>query len=98
VRSPFLSDLTFWTKLALVLDFHNAYETDNHHWNRIGDRGSGLGDQALIALPLWVIVVLLFGWGLQPKAMEELVGRLPYVGSYILKAFAILDSTLSRWS
>jgi hypothetical protein len=27
-----------------------------------------------IALPLWVIAVLLFGWGLQPKAMEELVG------------------------
>jgi hypothetical protein len=54
--------------------------------------------QALIALPLWVIAVLLFGWGLQPKAMEELVGRLPYVGSYILKAFAKLDSILARWS
>jgi hypothetical protein len=31
---------------------------------------------SLIALPLWVIAVLLFGWGLKPKAMEELVGRL----------------------
>ena len=25
----------------------------------------------LIALPLWVIAVLLFGWGLQPKAVEK---------------------------
>jgi hypothetical protein len=49
----------------------------------------------LIALPLWVIAVLLFGWGLQPKAVEKLVGRLPYGSSYILKAFAKLDSMLS---
>ena len=53
---------------------------------------------ALIALPLWVIAVLLFGWGLQPKAVKKFVGRLPYGSSYILKAFAKLDSTLSRWS
>ena len=53
---------------------------------------------ALIALPLWVIAVLLFGRGLQPKAVEELVGRLPYGSSYILKAFAKLDSMLSSWS
>ena len=49
----------------------------------------------LIALPLWVIAVLLFGRGLQPKAVEKLVGRLPYGSSYILKAFAKLDSMLS---
>ena len=53
---------------------------------------------ALIAVPLWVIAVLVFGWGLQPKAVEKLVGRLPYGSSYILKAFAKLDSMLSSWS
>jgi hypothetical protein len=26
---------------------------------------------ALIALRLWVIAVLLYGWGLQPKAVED---------------------------
>jgi hypothetical protein len=51
-----------------------------------------------IAVPLWVIAVLLFGWGLQPKLTEEFVGRLPYGGSYILKALAKLDSMLSSWS
>jgi len=27
---------------------------------------------ALIALPLWVTAVLLFGWGLQPKTVERI--------------------------
>jgi hypothetical protein len=51
-----------------------------------------------IAVPLWVIAVLLVGWGLQPKLTEEFVGRLPYGSSYILKALAKLDSILSSWS
>ena len=50
-----------------------------------------------IAVPLWVIAILLLGWGLQPKLVEQYVGRLPYGGGYILKALAKLDSTLSRW-
>jgi hypothetical protein len=45
-----------------------------------------------IAVPLWVITVLLFGCGLQPKLTKEFVGRLPYGSSYILKALANLDS------
>jgi hypothetical protein len=51
-----------------------------------------------IAVPLWVIAVLLVGWGLQPKLTEEFVGRLPYGSSYILKALAKLHSILSSWS
>ena len=53
---------------------------------------------AWIAVPLWVIAILLLAWGLQPKLVEQYVGRLPYGGSYILKALGKLDSTLSRWS
>ena len=53
---------------------------------------------SLTAVPLWVIAVLLVGWGLQPKLTEEFVGRLPYGSSYILKALAKLDSILSSWS
>ena len=48
-----------------------------------------------LAVPLWVIAVLLFGWGLQPKSTEEFVGRLPG-SSYILKSLAKLDPMLSK--
>ena len=51
-----------------------------------------------ITVPLWVIAVLLFAWGLEPKRTEEFVGRLPYGSSYIFKALAKLDSMLSSWS
>jgi hypothetical protein len=51
-----------------------------------------------IAVPLLLIAVLLFAWGLEPKRTEAFVGRLPYIGSYILKALAELDSSLSRWN
>jgi hypothetical protein len=51
-----------------------------------------------IAVPLLLIAVLLFAWGLEPKRTEAFVGRLPYIGNYILKALAELDSSLSRWS
>jgi hypothetical protein len=50
-----------------------------------------------IALPLLVVVVLLFAWGLEPKRTEEFVGRLPS-GNYVLKALAKLDEIISRWS
>jgi hypothetical protein len=50
-----------------------------------------------IALPLLVVVVLLFAWGLEPKRTEEFVGRLPS-GNYVLKALAKLDVIISRWS
>jgi hypothetical protein len=50
-----------------------------------------------IALPLLVIAVLLFAWGLEPKRTEEFVGRLPY-GNYLLKGLAKLDLIISRWS
>ncbi|MGO9236959.1 MAG: hypothetical protein ACLP4V_23870 [Methylocella sp.] len=50
-----------------------------------------------IAVPLLLIAVLLFAWGLEPKRTEEFVGRL-LGGNYILKALAKLDSMLSRWS
>ncbi|MBO0734186.1 MAG: hypothetical protein J2P49_07710 [Methylocapsa sp.] len=53
---------------------------------------------AWIAVPLWVIAILLLAWGLQPKLVEQYARRLPYGGSYILKALGKLDSTLSRWS
>src|SRR5580704_7893125 len=49
-----------------------------------------------VTVPLWVIAVLLFAWGLEPKRTEEFVGRLPYGSSYILKALAKLDSMLSK--
>jgi hypothetical protein len=50
-----------------------------------------------IALPLLVVAVLLFAWGLEPKRTEEFVGRLPS-GNYVLKALAKLDVIISRWS
>ena len=50
-----------------------------------------------IAVPLLLIAVLLFAWGLEPKRTEEFVGRL-LGGNYILKALAKLNSMLSRWS
>ena len=50
-----------------------------------------------IAVPLLVLAVLLFAWGLEPKRTEEFVGRLPS-GNYLLKALAKLDSIISRWS
>lgn len=52
----------------------------------------------LIAVPLFVLAALLIAWGLQPRRTEEFVGRLPYGSSYILKALARLDSTISSWS
>ncbi len=52
---------------------------------------------AWIALPLLVLVVLLFAWGLEPKRTEEFIGRLPS-GNYVLKALAKLDSIISGWS
>jgi hypothetical protein len=52
----------------------------------------------LIAVPLFVLAALLIAWGLQPRRTEEFVGRLPYGSSYILKALAKLDSTISSWS
>jgi len=50
-----------------------------------------------IAVPLLVLAVLLFAWGLEPKRTEEIIGRLPY-GNYPLKALAKLDLFISRWS
>ncbi|MGH6839330.1 MAG: hypothetical protein ACREDT_11140 [Methylocella sp.] len=50
-----------------------------------------------IALPLLVIVVLLFAWGLEPKRTEEFIGRVP-AGKYVLTALAKLDSIISSWS
>ena len=50
-----------------------------------------------IAVPLLMIAGLLFAWGLEPKRTEAFVGRLPS-GNYVLKAFAKLDSIISRWS
>ena len=47
-----------------------------------------------MAVPLLLIAVLLFAWGLEPKRTEEFVGRLPYVGNYVLRALAKLDSML----
>ena len=51
-----------------------------------------------IAVPLLLIAVLLFFWGLESKRTEAFVGRLPYIGNYILKALAELDTSLSRWN
>ncbi|MGH6837051.1 MAG: hypothetical protein ACREC9_16305 [Methylocella sp.] len=50
-----------------------------------------------LALPLLVLAVLLFAWGLEPKRTEEFIGRLPY-GNYPLRALAKLDSIISGWS
>jgi hypothetical protein len=50
-----------------------------------------------IAVPLLVLAVFLFAWGLEPKRTEEFVGRMPY-GNYPLKALAKLDEIISRWS
>jgi hypothetical protein len=50
-----------------------------------------------IAVPLLVLAVLLFAWGLEPKRTEEFIGRLP-LGNYLLKALAKLDLIISRWS
>ena len=50
-----------------------------------------------IAVPLFVLAVFLFAWGLEPKRTEALVGRLPS-GNYLLKALAKLDLIISRWS
>jgi hypothetical protein len=36
--------------------------------------------------------------GLESKRTEAFVGRLPYIGNYILKALAELDTSLSRWN
>jgi hypothetical protein len=51
------------------------------------------GSFVWIALPLLVIAVLLFSWGLEPERTEAFVGRLPY-GNYPLKALAKLDLML----
>ena len=51
-----------------------------------------------IGVPLLLVAVLLFAWGLEPTRTEAFVGRLPYIGNYILKALAKLDSVLSHWS
>ena len=51
-----------------------------------------------IEMPLLLIALLLFVWGLEPEGTEEFVGRLPYAGDYILKALAKLNSVLSRWN
>ncbi len=45
---------------------------------------------AWIAVPLWAIAILLLGWGLQPKLVEQYVGRIPY-GNYLLKGLAKFD-------
>jgi hypothetical protein len=47
-----------------------------------------------IAVPLLMIAVLLFAWGLEPARTEAFAGRLPYGGNYLLKALAKLDSML----
>jgi hypothetical protein len=48
---------------------------------------------AWIGVPLWAIAILLLGWGLQPKLVEQYVARIPY-GSYLLKALAKFDSMI----
>ncbi|MGH6795335.1 MAG: hypothetical protein ACREDD_01455 [Methylocella sp.] len=50
-----------------------------------------------IMVPLLVLAVLLFAWGLEPKRTEEFIGRLPS-GNYVLKPLAKLDSIISGWS
>jgi hypothetical protein len=51
------------------------------------------GSFVWIAVPLLVIAVLLFSWGLEPERTEAFVGRLPY-GNYPLNALAKLDLML----
>jgi uncharacterized membrane protein len=51
------------------------------------------GSFVWIAVPLLVIAVLLFAWGLEPERTEAFVGRLPY-GNYPLKVLAKLDLML----
>jgi hypothetical protein len=48
-----------------------------------------------IAVPLFVLAVFLFAWGLEPKRTEAFIGRLPS-GNYLLKALAKLDLIISR--
>jgi hypothetical protein len=50
-----------------------------------------------IALPLLLIAVLLFAWGLEAKRVEEFIGRVP-AGNYVLTALAKLDAIISNWS
>jgi len=50
-----------------------------------------------IAVPLFVLAVFLFAWGLEQKRTEAFVGRLPS-GNYLLNALAKLDLIISRWS
>ena len=49
---------------------------------------------AWIAVLLLVLAAFLIAWGIQPKRTEAFVGRLPYIGNYLLKALAKLDSML----
>jgi len=51
-----------------------------------------------ISVLLFVLAAFLIAWGLEPTRTEAFVGRLPYIGNYLLKALAKLDSSLSRWS
>ena len=55
---------------------------------------TGLIVPVCIAVPLLLIAVLLFAWGLEPAHTEAFAGRLPYGGNYLLKALAKLDSML----
>ncbi|MGH6851667.1 MAG: hypothetical protein ACREDJ_00400 [Methylocella sp.] len=50
-----------------------------------------------ITVPLLVLAVVLFAWGLEPKRTEEFIGRLPS-GNYLLKPLAKIDSIISGWS
>jgi hypothetical protein len=50
-----------------------------------------------IAVPLFVLAVFLFAWGLEPNRTEAFVGRLPS-GNYLLKPLTKLDLIISRWS
>ena len=43
---------------------------------------------------LLVLAAFLIAWGIQPKRTEAFVGRLPYIGNYLLKALAKLNSML----
>ena len=52
-----------------------------------------MGAFVWIAMPLFMLAVLLFAWALEPKRTEAFVGRLPY-SNYLLKALAKLDLVL----
>ena len=83
-----------------MLDFHNGGEETII---RAEDCHGGCGfcpiiSKIWIEVPLLLIALLLFVWGLEPEGTEEFVGRLPYAGDYILKALAKLNSVLSRWN